>query len=135
MILIGTELAASTPETEKLELSPWIKSVVGTFGDVVSMVSHETIHTQQTKSKLTNLVEFTINEGVADFLSQKIAGFNINKIPFEYGLQNDCELRKEFLSDFSKKKSDISNWLYNGSKSTNRPVDLGYYIGYKIAEE
>ena len=24
---------------------------------------------------------------------------------------------------------------YNGSKSTDRPADLGYYIGYRIAEE
>ncbi len=135
LILVGTELAASTAETEKSELSPWLKSVVGTFGDIVSMVSHETIHTQQKKGKLKNLVEFTINEGVADFLSEKITGFRINKISFTYGQENDCELRKDFLNDFSKNKADISNWLYNGSKSINRPADLGYYIGYKIAEE
>jgi len=99
------------------------------------MVSHETIHTQQKKGKLKNLVEFTINEGVADFLSEKIAGFNINKDSFAYGQENDCKLRQDFIKDFSKNKTDISNWLYNGSKSTERPADLGYYIGYKIAEE
>ena len=135
LILIGTEIAASTIETEKSELSPWLKTVIGTSGDIVSMVSHETIHTQQKKGKLKNLVEFTINEGVADFLSEKIANFNINKVSFSYGEENDCNLKKEFLKDFSKNKVDISNWLYNGSKSTERPADLGYYIGYKIAEE
>jgi len=51
LILIGTELAASTPETEKSELSPGLKSIAGTFGDIISMVSHETIHTQQKKGK------------------------------------------------------------------------------------
>jgi hypothetical protein len=30
LILIGTEIAASTRETEKSELSPWLKSVIGT---------------------------------------------------------------------------------------------------------
>jgi hypothetical protein len=135
LILIGTELAASTPETEKSELSPWLKSVIGTFGDIVSMVSHETIHTQQKKGKLKNLVAFTINEGVADFLSEKIAGFNINKVSFTYGLENDCRLRQEFIKDFSKNKTEISNWLFNGAKASERPADLGYYIGYKIVEE
>lgn len=39
------------------------------------------------------------------------------------------------MNDFSKNKTDISNWLFNGSRSVNRPSDLGYYIGYRIAEE
>ncbi|NEM98820.1 hypothetical protein GXP69_14040 [Pontibacter sp. BT327] len=30
--------------------------------------------------------------------------------------------------------TDISNWLYNGLKSTDKPGDLGYYMGYKICE-
>jgi hypothetical protein len=135
LILIGTEIAASTPETEKTELSNWLKSVLGTFGDIVSMVSHETIHTQQKGGYLLDLVEHTISEGVADFLSEKISGLIINKTAFMYGIENDCELKKEFLLNYSKNKTDISNWLYNGSKSQNRPADLGYYIGYKIAEE
>ena len=52
LILIGTEIAASTPKTEKSELSNWLKSVIGTIGNIVSMVSHETIHTQQKKRLL-----------------------------------------------------------------------------------
>ncbi len=134
LILIGTEIAASTPETEKSELSNWLKSIIGTF-DIVSMVSHETIHTQQKGGYLRDLVEQTISEGVADFLSEKISGLTINKPAFQYGIENDCELKKEFLLNYSKNKTDISNWLYNGSKSQNRPADLGYYIGYKIAQE
>ena len=135
LILIGTEIAASTPETEKSELSNWLKSVIGTFGDIVSMVSHETIHTQQKGGYLRDLAEHTISEGVADFLSENISGLTINKTAFQYGIENDCELRKEFLVNYSKNNTDISNWLYNGSKSKNRPADLGYYIGYRIAEE
>ncbi|RYE16377.1 MAG: hypothetical protein EOP45_17615, partial [Sphingobacteriaceae bacterium] len=45
LILIGTEIAASTSETDRSELSPWLKSVIGSSGDIVSMVAHETIHT------------------------------------------------------------------------------------------
>ena len=133
LILIGTEIAASTKETEKSELSNWLKTIIGSSGDIVSMISHETIHTQQ-KGYLKNLVEHSISEGVADFLSEKLTQLNINKALYKYGTQNDCLLRSEFLKDFLKNKTDISNWLYNGDKSKNRPADLGYYIGYKIAE-
>lgn len=31
-------------------------------------------------------------------------------------------------------EDDVSDWLYNGSKSQNRPADLGYWIGYKITK-
>ncbi|NBL65857.1 hypothetical protein GV828_11655 [Flavobacterium sp. NST-5] len=134
LILIGTEIAASTPETEKSELSQWLKSVMGTFGDIVSMVSHETIHTQQ-QGQLRNLAEHSISEGVADFLSEKICSLTINKTSFKYGVANDCSLKKEFVADYYQNKFDLSNWLYNGNKSKNRPADLGYYIGYRIAQE
>lgn len=30
--------------------------------------------------------------------------------------------------------TDLSGWLYQGDKSTHRPTDLGYYVGYKIVE-
>lgn len=135
LILIGTEIAASTQDTEKSELSPWLKSVIGTNGDIVVMVSHETIHTQQKGGYLRDLVEHSISEGVADFLSEKISGIKINKVSYIYGVENDYELRKEFLNDYSINKNDISKWLYNGNNSKQRPADLGYYIGYRIAEE
>jgi hypothetical protein len=135
LILIGTEIAASTRETEKSELSPWLKSVIGTNGDIVEMVSHETIHTQQKGGYLRDLVEHSISEGVADFLSEKISGIKINKVSYKYGFANDSELRKEFLNDYSINKNDISKWLYNGNNSEQKPADLGYYIGYRIAEE
>ncbi|RYY06536.1 MAG: hypothetical protein EOP43_06055 [Sphingobacteriaceae bacterium] len=135
LIVIGTELAASTTETNKSELSPWLKSIIGTLGDIFSMVAHEAIHIQQKDGLLKNLVEFSMNEGVADFLSEKITGYNINKITYKYGFENDCTLRIEFLNDFSKNKINFSGWLFNGGKSVNRPANLGYYIGYRVAEE
>jgi uncharacterized protein YjaZ len=29
---------------------------------------------------------------------------------------------------------DSSEWLYNGTSAKGRPADLGYYLGYKIAQ-
>jgi hypothetical protein len=31
-------------------------------------------------------------------------------------------------------KSDLSGWLYNGMGSAEKPGDLGYWVGYRIAK-
>ncbi|HMQ00116.1 MAG TPA: DUF2268 domain-containing putative Zn-dependent protease [Cyclobacteriaceae bacterium] len=134
-ILIGSEIAAASPDVEKSEFkSIWLQSIIGATDNIVAMVSHEVIHTQQ-KWWMSTLVDRSLNEGVADFLSHKFTGAQINKIQMEYGTKFDCQLRKEFLGDFNRDKNDFSNWLYNGDNSKDRPADLGYYIGYRIAEE
>jgi len=135
LILIGTEIAASTSETEKSELSDWLKSVIGKTGDLLTMVAHETIHTQQIGNLTRDLAVQSINEGVADFLTEKVLGNTINKTAFLFGENNECDLKLEFLSNYKMDKKNIVNWLYNGNQSKNRPADLGYFIGYKIAQE
>jgi uncharacterized protein YjaZ len=135
LILIGTEIAASNSETDQSELTPWLKSVIGSSGDIVAMIAHETIHTQQIGVlKSPNLVSFVMNEGVADFLAMSL-GHNINLHIHDYGRANDCELKNEYLNDVKKNANDYSNWLYNGTKSKERKADLGYYIGYQIADD
>jgi hypothetical protein len=136
LILIGTEIASANLEIDRSELTPWLKSVIGSTGDVVEMIAHEVIHTQQSnllKSDL--LITGVINEGVADFLAMKLLGSNTNKRIHEYGKANECELKKEYLSDVEKNINDYSHWLYNGDKIKDKQADLGYYMGYKIAED
>jgi len=44
-----------------------------------------------------------------------------------------AELWAEFKT--AMRGTDISRWLYNqGSATADRPGDLGYFIGYRIAE-
>jgi len=50
-ILIGTELASSDATTDASETSGWLKSVIGSIGNVVDMVAHEAVHTQQVYSR------------------------------------------------------------------------------------
>jgi hypothetical protein len=52
LILIGSEIAASNREVDKSEMSGWLERVIGTSGDIVSMIAHETVHTQQTDRRL-----------------------------------------------------------------------------------
>jgi len=42
------------------------------------------------------------------------------------------ELWLEFQEDMNG--TDLDQWLFNAATVSDRPADLGYYVGYKIAE-
>ena len=115
-------------------MTGWLARVIGNTGDLVAMVAHETIHTQQHSYRKTTLLTGSIKEGVADFLTDLTLELNINQSIHNYANTRECELWKEFEADMKAKSTDLSRWLYGGSKETNRPADLGYYMGFKIAE-
>ena len=139
LLLIGSEIAAANAAVDKSEMTGWLESVIGNSGDIVSMVAHETVHTQQFDSGTIKLgrkflLQQTMTEGIADFFTVELLGKNINQSVFDYGEKNKCALKKEFLEDLQKTPKKINKWLYKGSKSESRPADLGYFIGYEIAK-
>ena len=133
-LLIGAEMYGRTPEMPQEALNDWLKQVLAPVENVPSIVAHESIHFQQ-KSPLNQrgtLLGQTIYEGSADFIGELICGSQINSHLHAYGNPREKDLWDEFKPAMMGK--DSSKWLYNGSASKDRPADLGYYVGYKIAE-
>ncbi len=96
------------------------------------LVAHELIHFQQKHTDDPTLLEQALHEGVADFIGELISGMLINNEAFEYGERHRDRVVREFI--LLKDGSDISNWLYgNITRKDNRPNDLGYWVGYRIA--
>lgn len=144
-IFIGTEIASADERTDISEMGPWLTGVLGKTEGLNAMVAHEVIHTLQRKLPFRDIVRSffgknwhlstaVINEGVADFLSEVITGLNINRVIYEYGVENEEWIWSEYLSDLDNNPFDYSKWLYNGGSITDRPADLGYFVGYRIAE-
>jgi len=138
-IMIGAELFSKTASSPLDELNPWEKSVVEPVEKIPQVVAHELIHFQQRFTKTPEtLLERSLAEGSADFISEMIAGDQINKIQHEYGERHETTLWSEFREGMYGK--DLSNWLYNGGavaskgEPIERPADLGYYVGYKICQ-
>lgn len=50
----------------------------------------------------------------------------------EYGDLHEKALWQEFKNSLCKNNG--ADWLYNGGTVKDKPADLGYYIGYKIAQ-
>jgi hypothetical protein len=62
----------------------------------------------------------------------KVTGFVINKTQYAYGIEHEAELWREF--QLQMLNNDYSAWLYNGNKASERPADLGYFMGARICE-
>jgi hypothetical protein len=130
-LLIGLEMHAKTPNTDVTELDSWLKQVLDSVDDLPHIIAHELIHYQQT-SRGNTLLARCFREGSADFVGELISGGQINAHLQEYGNAHEAELWREFSQAMDK--NDTSQWLYQGDKAKDRPADLGYYIGYRIAE-
>jgi hypothetical protein len=94
------------------------------------IVAHELIHFEQTPRAHATLLARSFDEGSADFVGEMISGGNINSDRFQYGVAHEHEL----WADFSQRMhgTDYTGWLY-GKPPGERPADLGYFIGYRIA--
>ena len=130
-LLIGAEMLGKTEQTDMSEMNSWHQSVLGTVDELPGIVAHELIHYQQADEG-TTLLGQAIHEGTADFVGEMISGQTINKHLRAYGDAHEAELWKEFSEKMNGK--DLSHWLYEGDESKDRPADLGYYMGSRIAE-
>ena len=138
LILVGAEIAAadSTIDKSELEEDNFMRMVLGSTGDIIAMVAHEAVHTQQPTGDNENasLLKQAIIEGGADFIaSLLLAQQTMNKVTLDYGLKHEETLWKEFYKDVKEERSfDDTDWFYD--YRSNRPADLGYFIGFKICE-
>jgi hypothetical protein len=132
-LLIGVDMHGMTRSAPVEELSAWHRVTIKPIEDIPYIVAHELIHYQQKYPRgNSTLLGMAIMEGSADFIGERISGSHINHHLHKYGDAREHELWAEFKQAMDGK--DLSNWLFQGDRSKNRPADLGYYIGYKICE-
>lgn len=143
-VLIGTEITASSKNVDVSEFVAHKENnragMLSGDGDLVqkirNIVAHECVHTQQKNISDTvakcPLLWQVLKEGICDFIGEMVAGKQINGAAHEYGDKHEKELWDELKANLCS--SDMSKWLYNGQSAKDRPGDLGYYMGYRIAK-
>ena len=131
-LLIGTEVYGRTPEAPEAEMDPWMRAVFGSVERIPHIVAHELVHYQQDYAPGRSLLRQSLVEGVADFVAELISGRHINPAAHAYGDAHESALWCEFRG--AMHGTDTGAWLYNGAGSAERPGDLGYYVGYRIAK-
>ena len=130
-LLIGAEMHARAEATDESELDPWLKTVLKPVDRGPVIIIHELVHFQQ-KSETRTLLDQSMREGSADFVSRVVTGRTIN----EYIRQWADSRRDDLFAEFAQKAHgrDYKGWLYGGDMK-ERPADLGYWIGSEIASD
>lgn len=94
---------------------------------------HEYVHTQQKANELDNLLGQSVMEGVAEFVTVKALGTPSTAPAIDYGKNNEPRIKETFALQMFNPY--YSFWLYNDAKNEFNTRDLGYYVGYAIAEK
>src|SRR5581483_3969502 len=133
-LLMGAEMFTLAGDVPTGELNDWQKGAVMAPGEIPALVAHESVHFQQKYPARVGLLCQCLKEGSADFLGELASGRLITRMQQTHAWANARE--RELWEEFQKEMdgNDISRWLYSSSGKDGRPVDLGYWMGYKISE-
>ncbi len=101
--------------------------------DIVLTNVHEYIHTQQSSIQNSNLLFKCVNEGVAEFVSCLAMETNSTAPAIAYGFENNEKIRPVFEKEMFQKETGY--WLWSSQENEFGVRDLGYYIGYAIAQQ
>jgi hypothetical protein len=128
-VLIGVETACQ---------ADWMQADVG--DRLVHLIAHEYAHVQQAMverienpSGTLTVLQASMVEGTAELIAELTSGSISNAHLQRYAAGRELEIERAFLADSNK--TDLSAWLYNGPGTPERPGDLGYWVGYRIAKQ
>ncbi|HMV48101.1 MAG TPA: hypothetical protein PLD20_24975 [Blastocatellia bacterium] len=134
-LLMGAEMFTRSTNVPMDGLSDWLKNGLMEPTEIPPLVAHESIHFQQKYPLQGGLLCNCLKEGSADFLGELSSGRLIKRMQETHVWANarERELWEEFQKDMPVANS-TGRWLYGSSGGKDRPVDLGYWMGYKISE-
>lgn len=136
-VLIGAELALGDDSVDVSELPEPLQTRLCTFYASQPFKNngqnniHEYIHTQQVEAG-DSLAQYALREGVAELIAEHVTGRQPALPLYEYGPAHEAELKQRFQID--RAGNDYADWLYNSADNRFGVSDLGYYVGYRIAE-
>lgn len=104
---------------------------------LVYVLTHEYVHVQQSianpKLDEESVLGASLVEGVAEFLTELTAGEVAYQHLARAAKGREAEIEAGFPDDVDE-KAQGSAWVYNGEGTPERPGDLGYFVGYRIAK-
>ena len=138
LVLIGSELAMTNKETLTTEFSPRFSYLRNYFDsepikEIVFLNIHEYVHTQQIFDYGYDLLTFCLYEGIAEFMAVKASGKTSPTPAIAFGKENDAWVKEVFSKEMFSYYND--RWLWNNFENEFKMRDLGYYMGYAIAEK
>ena len=119
---------------EKMCHATWVGADVATR--FVHIVAHEMVHVQQPSAQVDapnpTVLYQSLLEGGADLIGEMISGDGVNPQLRTWTRGRECAIEQAFRKDALS--TDLSRWMYSGVGTADKPGDLGYWVGYRIAK-
>jgi len=134
-VLIGSELSLADKSTQIEELPLARQTFYKTqnpLEELALLCTHEYVHTQQ-QPLIENLLSKCLYEGIAEFISCKVTGKKSAAPAIDFGKTNEAKVVAQYVKDLFIMSND-NNWVWGQNNNHLKVRDLGYYIGYEIAE-
>jgi Predicted Zn-dependent protease (DUF2268) len=139
-VFIGLEFFGTDARAPTAELNAFGRNNQKSWSnELPALIAHEHVHLLQGaagssgRSSKATLLARALNEGVAEFVGSLSA-----RVPTFLAFYSAWQRREfEFWTAFARERSgtDASRWLYNQESGTTEwPGDLGYFMGYRIAQ-
>ena len=137
-LLIGSELATADAHTNTSEftvdfshLKPYFAT--NPINDIVFLNIHEYIHIQQNTEGGYDLLSQSLFEGIAEFVPTLALEKSSPTPAINFGKNNAHRVREAFEKEMFSPWA--YNWIWNDFENEFKIRDLGYYVGYAIAEQ
>lgn len=137
-VLIGSEMALGDENTISKEFpkeldyfSNYLKQ--NPNKEIVFLNIHEYVHTQQKAEGGYDLLSQSLYEGIAEFIPVIALSLKSPTPAIEYGKLNNKKIKNVFEKEMFSYW--YYNWIWNDLKNQFKTRDLGYYVGYAIAEK
>ncbi len=125
-VLIGLEVVChTTPE----------KGDIAAF--MTTLIMHEYGHVQQfpdggEDAHRADLLTQSLIEGEGELTAELTTGHISNTQLLAWTKGHERAIDEAFVADMDK--TDLKPWLYNGRGTAEKPGDLGYWVGWRIAK-
>ena len=143
-VMVAAELYADTPGADVSALNA--KSRIFSPEDIVHIVAHEAAHVIQeeiqgserylsiyTDEQKGTLLAYSLREGAANLVAKLVSDGHINQEAEAYGMRHEAELWELFRAQALD--TELGDWFfYEPKKHPDWPRDLGYWIGYRMAQ-
>jgi hypothetical protein len=132
-LLIGAEMYGRTTDSALAGLGPWLRQVLSGVDRIPAIVAHELVHYQQVNRSST-LLAHSLREGSADFVAELLTHDNINAHVHAW-VHADSSRELALWQEFSRDMlgHNYGQW-FSSDNVALRPKDLGYFMGYRIAQ-